>query len=166
MFFSNPVLSQLRDQWCSTIYSSCLRIWAQIVLRDLTTHQPAQYVPYTTISTLYLQLANLAHSSGGTFAPLSQVHVTSVIHQLLQGTGVSQSHYSSHSFRIGAATNAAVAGLPGRAMRVRLMFSSRPPAVPSILASTDANAQPLMIPPSQPLMTFQVTINHNSGICV
>ena len=34
------------------------------------------------------------------------------MHQLLQATGVTPSHYSSHSFLIGAATTAAAAGLP------------------------------------------------------
>ena len=50
--------------------------------------------------------------SGDRFSPLSLVHVISIMHQLLQATGVTPSHYSSHSFRIGAATTAAAAGLP------------------------------------------------------
>ena len=71
--------------------------------------------------------------SGGRFSPLSRIHVTSVMCQLLQATGVTPSHYSSHSFRIGAATTAAAAGLPatliktlvdGRAVLMNHMFSS------------------------------------------
>ena len=50
--------------------------------------------------------------NGGRFAPLLRVHITSVVRLLLQGTGVNQAHYSSHSFRIGATTTAAAAGLP------------------------------------------------------
>ena len=95
---------------------------------------------------------------GGRIAPLSRVHVTSVIRQLLQGIGVSQSHYSSHSFRIGAATNAAAAGLPVSLTKTLGRWKSNayqtyvqfPPsslhAVPSILARTDANAQPIWNP--------------------
>jgi len=65
----------------------------------------------------YVNLVPLANQfgplfSGGRFTPLSQVHVTSIVCQLLHGTGAIQSQYSSHSFRIGAATTAAAAGLP------------------------------------------------------
>ena len=56
--------------------------------------------------------------NGGRFAPLSRVHVTSVVRQLLQGTGVIQSYYSSHSFRIGAATTAVATGLPATLIKI------------------------------------------------
>jgi len=100
--------------------------------------------------------------SGSRFSPLSRVHVASVIHQLLHGTGVIQSHYSSHSFRIGAATTAAAAGLPATLIKTLCCWKSNayksyvqfPPSslneVPSILAHTDASTQPtwnLMMPP-------------------
>ena len=61
--FPTPSSGPMPVLRCGTIYSSCLPISAQIILRDLPTHQPPQYVPYTVISTLYLQPADLAHSS-------------------------------------------------------------------------------------------------------
>ena len=93
--------------------------------------------------------------NGGRFAPLSRVHITSVVRQLLQGTGVNQAHYSSHSFRIGAATTAAAAGLPASLIKTLGRWKSNayesyvqfPPssllAVSSILARTDADTQPM-----------------------
>ena len=89
--------------------------------------------------------------SGGRFAPLSRVHVTSAICHLLQGTGVIESQYLSHSFRIGAATTAAAAGLPATLIKALGCWKSNayetyvqfPPsslhAVPSILARTDTS---------------------------
>ena len=96
--------------------------------------------------------------NGGRFTPLSRVQVTSVIRQLLQGTGVNQAHYSSHSFRIGAATTAAAARLPPSLIKTLGRWRSNayesdvqfPPsslnAVPSILARTDAETQPTWNP--------------------
>ena len=96
--------------------------------------------------------------NGGRFAPLSRVQVTSAIRQLLQGTDVIQSHYSSHSFRIGAATTAAAAGLPATLIKALGRWKSNayetyvqfPPAalraVPSILARTDTSTQPAWNP--------------------
>jgi len=46
------------------------------------------------------------------FAPLSGAAVTRALRQLLQQAGIDSLQYSSHSFRIGAATTAAAAGLP------------------------------------------------------
>ena len=48
----------------------------------------------------------------GKFHPLSRAAVTNTLRQLLKQAGTDHSHYSSHSFRIGAATTAAAAGLP------------------------------------------------------
>ena len=48
----------------------------------------------------------------GRFNPLSREQLTRALHNLLQLAGYEQNHYASHSFRIGAATTAAVAGLP------------------------------------------------------
>ena len=90
--------------------------------------------------------------SGGRFSPLSRAHVTSVMRQLLQATGVTPFHYSSHSFRIGAATTLAAAGLPATLIKAMGQWKSHayesyvqfPPssldAVSSILAHTDADA--------------------------
>ena len=50
--------------------------------------------------------------SGGRFSPLSRANVTAALRQLLQGTNEEAKNYASHSFRIGAATTAAAAGLP------------------------------------------------------
>ena len=43
---------------------------------------------------------------------LSRQRLTALIRELAARSGVATSHYSSHSFRIGAASGAAVAGLP------------------------------------------------------
>ena len=48
----------------------------------------------------------------GRFHPLSCAAVTNTLRQLLKQAGIGHPHYSSHSFRIGAATTAAAAGLP------------------------------------------------------
>ena len=48
----------------------------------------------------------------GRFSPLSRTHVTDVLRQLLQQAGYDSHLYSSHSFRIRAATTLAAAGLP------------------------------------------------------
>ena len=48
----------------------------------------------------------------GRFSPLSRTHVTDVLRQLQQQAGYDSHLYSSHSFRIGAATTSAAAGLP------------------------------------------------------
>lgn len=44
--------------------------------------------------------------------PLSRVDITATLRQLLHDTNAVPSNYASHSFRIGAATTAAAAGLP------------------------------------------------------
>ena len=106
----------------------------------------------------YFNLVSLANQvgplfNGGRFAPLSRVHVTSIVHQLLQGTVVIQSHYSRHSFRISAATTAAAAGLSATLIKTLGRWKSNacvacvqfPPSslqtVPSILARTNADSQ-------------------------
>ena len=50
--------------------------------------------------------------SMGTFSPLTRSKLTATIHCLLSQTRRCPHNYSSHSFRIGAATTAAAAGLP------------------------------------------------------
>ena len=47
--------------------------------------------------------------SGGRFSPLSCVHATATLRQLLCNTNAKPSCYANHSFRIGAATTAAAA---------------------------------------------------------
>ena len=49
---------------------------------------------------------------GGKFSPLDRQHLTSSIRYLLKNTQYSHQQYSSHSFRSGAATTAAAAGIP------------------------------------------------------
>ena len=49
--------------------------------------------------------------NGGRFSPLSFANVTTLC-QLLHGTNEEPVNYASYSFRIGAATTAAAAGLP------------------------------------------------------
>ena len=48
----------------------------------------------------------------GRFHPLSHPAVTKTLRLLLKQTGLDESQYASHSFRIGAATTAAAARLP------------------------------------------------------
>lgn len=50
--------------------------------------------------------------SAGTFLPLTRPKLTEIIRYLLIQAGMCPSNYASHSFRIGAATTAAAAGLP------------------------------------------------------
>ena len=50
--------------------------------------------------------------NGGCFSPLSRAIVTTTLRQLLHGTNEEPVNYASHSFRVGAATTAAAAGLP------------------------------------------------------
>ena len=50
--------------------------------------------------------------SAGTFSPLTRSKLTEIIRCLLVRAGMRPFHYASHSFRIGAATTAAAAGLP------------------------------------------------------
>jgi len=49
---------------------------------------------------------------GGRFSPLDRQHLTDTIRHLLLETSYSHYQYSSHSFRSGAATTAAAAGIP------------------------------------------------------
>ena len=63
----------------------------------------------------FAELSTLRSGSvyyGGCFTLLSRDHLTDVLRRLLQQSGYQQCLYSSHSFRIGAATTAAAAGLP------------------------------------------------------
>jgi len=49
---------------------------------------------------------------GGRFSPLNHQQLTHTTRHLLQSTSYNKQHYSSHSFRSGAATTAAAAGFP------------------------------------------------------
>ena len=50
--------------------------------------------------------------SAGQFSPLMREHLTTAIRRLLDQAGINSQMYAIHSFRIGAATTAAAAGLP------------------------------------------------------
>ena len=50
--------------------------------------------------------------SAGSFSPLTRSRLTGTIRHLLMQAGMCPTNYASHSFRIGAATTAAAAGLP------------------------------------------------------
>ena len=90
----------------------------------------------------------------GRFLPLSREKLNVVLCQLLQQAGLNQSDYASHSFRIGAATTAAAAGIPtwlimklGRwtsnAYRSYIHCpESTTSAIPKIISHTDASNQP------------------------
>ena len=91
--------------------------------------------------------------SGGRFSPLYRVDVTPTLCQLLHNINGTPSSYASHSFRIGAATTAAAAGLPPTLIKALGCWKSNayetyvqyPPssihALSSIQAHTDANTQ-------------------------
>ena len=90
---------------------------------------------------------------GGRFTPLSRDQLTEVLRHLLQQAGHQQHLYSSHSFRIGAATTAAAAGLPAWLIKSLGRWSSDayqryiqcPPEtlrlIPSLLARADTSKQ-------------------------
>ena len=90
----------------------------------------------------------------GRFNPLTQKKLNRTLRNLLQQGGFNHINYSSHSFRIGAATTAAAAGLPpwlikrlGRWHSDAYLTYLRCPdsvlsSVPLVLASTDASHQP------------------------
>ena len=93
--------------------------------------------------------------SAGQFSPLTREKLNAVIRNLLQQAGCNQSHYASHSFRIGAATTAAAAGLPSWLIQKLGRWSSNAyrsyihgptitttSSIPQILSRTDASRQP------------------------
>ena len=91
---------------------------------------------------------------GGRFNPLSWEQLTRALRMLLQLAGYDQNSYASHSFRIGAATTAAAAGLPTWLIKAMGRWSSDAyqsyihcPAntlqsIPRILSQADATQQP------------------------
>ena len=97
------------------------------------------------------QVGPLFH--GGRFSPLTRQQLTSALRHLLQHTEYNQQHYASHSFRIGAATTAAAAGLPAWLIKILGRWSSEAyqsyihpspmvlQSVPSLLARTDTSQQ-------------------------
>ena len=90
---------------------------------------------------------------GSRFTPLFRDHLTDVLWRLLQQAGYQQCLYSSHSFRIGAATTAAAAGLPAWLIKSLGRWSSdayqtyiqcQPETlrlIPSLLARADTSKQ-------------------------
>ena len=58
------------------------------------------------------KLPQLHVFSAGTLSPLTRSKLTEILRHLLSQVGMYPSNYASHSFRIGAATTAAAAGLP------------------------------------------------------
>ena len=90
----------------------------------------------------------------GRFNPLTQKKLNRTLRNLLQQGGFNHINYLSHSFRIGAATTAAAAGLPpwlikklGRWHCDAYLTYLRCPdsvlsSVPLVLASMDASHQP------------------------
>ena len=91
---------------------------------------------------------------GGRFNPLSREQLTRALRMLLQLAGHDQNSYASHSFRIGAATTAAAAGLPTWLIKAMGRWSSDAyqsyihcpnntlQSIPRILSRTDATQQP------------------------
>ena len=96
--------------------------------------------------------------SAGQFSPLSKAQVSNTLRHLLQQAGYDSQLYSSHSFRIGAATTSAAAGLSPWIIKTLGQWNSnaymsyiRCPAhvlreVPTILARTNASHHPAWIP--------------------
>ena len=89
----------------------------------------------------------------GRFNPLTQKKLNRTLRNLLQQGGFNHINYSSHSFRIGAATTGAAAGLPPLLIKklgrwhcdAYLTYLHCPDSVlssvPQVLASTDASHQ-------------------------
>ena len=89
---------------------------------------------------------------------LTRTKVTTIIRTLLQRLGISSELYASHSFRIGAATSAAEAGLPPWLIQTLGRWSSNcytlyirtQPSVlqkvPGLLAATDTSGQGIWNP--------------------
>ena len=90
----------------------------------------------------------------GRFSPLTQQKLNTELRHLLQQGGFNHENYASHSFRIGAATTAAAAGLPAWLIKTLgrwqsdayLTYIQCPSsvfsAVPQMLAKADAREQP------------------------
>ena len=90
---------------------------------------------------------------GGRFNPLSREQLTRALRMLLQLAGYDQHSYASHSFRIGAATTAAAAGLPAWLIKAMGRWSSDAyqtyiqcpastlQAIPRVLSRTNAAQQ-------------------------
>jgi len=93
--------------------------------------------------------------------PLSRVAVTNTLHQLLKQAGLNYSQYALHSFRIGAATTAAAAGLPAWLIKnlgrwsssAYLSYIHQQPSLTSkvyeLLSRMDASNQPTWEPDTQ-----------------
>ena len=62
--------------------------------------------------------------SAGSFSPLTRSRLTGTIRHLLMQAGMCPTNYASHSFRIGAATTAAAAGLPSWLIKTLGRWSS------------------------------------------
>ena len=89
----------------------------------------------------------------GRFQPLTQKKLNEILRCLLKQGGINQADYASHSYRIGAATTAAEAGIPAWLIKTLGRWSSnaymdyiRCPrtalsAVPHILSNADATYQ-------------------------
>ena len=98
--------------------------------------------------------------NAGRFSPLTQKKLNAVIRHLLHQGGINELSYASHSFRIGAATTAAAAGLPAWLIKTLGRWSSNAylsyirctdsvlSAVPRVLAGADASSQPSWNPDS------------------
>ena len=96
----------------------------------------------------------------GRFQPLTQKKLNGILRCLLQQGGVNQADYASHSFRIGAATTAAAAGIPAWLIRTLGRWSSNVymdyiwcprtalSTIPHILSNADAIYQPSWDPDS------------------
>ena len=92
--------------------------------------------------------------SAGRFSPLTRTKLNNVLRHLLQQAGVNHAHYTSHSFRIGAATTAAAAGLPSWLIQKLGRWTSNTytsyihcptistSSISRILSCTDATNQP------------------------
>ena len=96
--------------------------------------------------------------SAGTLSPPTRSKLTEILRHLLSHAGMYPSNYASHSFRIGAATTAAAAGLPTWLIKTLGRWSSNAyltyvhcpnsviASVPKTLSSAAVTDQPIWNP--------------------
>ena len=82
--------------------------------------RPSTFCPYRTINRYVRRLPHIdpcSYASVMARTPLSRSACHKFLSHLLSQAGYGASEYNTHSFRIGTATSAAMAGVPGRVIK-------------------------------------------------